>query len=242
MTATAQQSSVSERARMLGKLDLFSCMPLDKLEAFAARSKQRPMRSGEVLFRRGETGSNMLVILAGQVRIVLPSREGRDQVIRVVQAGNVVGEMALLTGRSRTADAVAETNGRLLVVERRDLLDVLRASPEVSLAVLAIVCERLRKTTSLLESMLFQDTAGRLATTLLMLADGQPGRRLDITQGALGERIGAARETVNKRLRDWQAAGMIAVEPGRITVLNPGALQALAAPGDLAGQEPGSFW
>ena len=216
-------------------------MPPDKLIQFADRAKHRLMRHGEVLFRRGETGTTMLVILAGQIRIALPSREGREQVLRVLKSGDVVGEMALLSGGSRTADAVAETNGRLLVVERRDLLDVLRSSPEVALTVLGIVCERLRRTNALLESMLFQDAAGRLASTLLMLADGQPGRRLDITQGGLGERIGAARETVNKRLREWQAAGIITIEPGRVTVLDPKALHRLAAPSDSPG-EAAQLW
>ena len=232
----------SERARLLGHLALFRAMPPDQLALFADKAKQRAMRVGEVLFRRGEAGTTMLVILAGQVRIALPSREGREQVLRVLQPGDVVGEMALLDGGDRTADAVAETNGRLLVIERRDLIEALRTSPELCLAVVATLSERLRRTNALLESMLFQDAAGRLASALLTLTDGQKTRRLDITQGALGERIGAARETVNKRLREWQASGVIALEPGRVTVLDLPALTRLASPAGSLQGEPSHLW
>lgn len=239
----ADHTPPSERAKLLGRLALFGCMPPDLLASFAERARQRAVRTGEVLFRRGDRGTTMMVIVAGTVRIVLPSPEGREQVLRILQPGDVVGEMALLDGGARTADAIAETNGRVLLVERRDMLEVMRASPDVAIAVLGVVSERLRRTNALLESMLFQDTAGRLAGAILMLTDGQNGRRIDITQSALGERIGAARETVNKKLREWQSAGLITIEPGRITLMDALALQAMAPSFELtAGQQQPQIW
>jgi CRP-like cAMP-binding protein len=176
----------------------------------------------------------MLVVLAGEVRIVLPSRDGREQVLRVMQPGDVLGEMAVLDGGPRSADAVAQTNGRLLQLERRDVIAQMHATPVLAEAILAVLSERLRTTSWLLEALLFHDAAARLAAILLALSQGQAGRRVDITQSALGERIGASRETVNRRLREWQGEGIIALEPGRITVLDPAALRRLAPPSDLA--------
>ena len=197
------------------------------------------MRTGDTLFRRGDRGTTMLVVLVGQVRIVLPSSDGREQVLRLTQPGEVLGELALLDGGGRTADAVAETNGRLLVIERDDLTTALRNDPDFALALMTMICERLRTATWLLESMLFNDATGRLASTLLILSQGVSGRRVDITQGALGERVGAARETVNRKLREWQSAGLIAIEPGRITVVDAGGLRQFAPPMEaLAGDLP----
>jgi CRP/FNR family cyclic AMP-dependent transcriptional regulator len=91
--------------------------------------------------------------------------------------------------------------------------------------------------------MLFHDAAALLASTVLMLATGRPGMRLDITQRVLGEMVGAARETVNKKLREWQSAGLLALEPGRITVLDPAALRRLAPGAEtLAEVAPPSAW
>jgi CRP/FNR family cyclic AMP-dependent transcriptional regulator len=199
------------------------------------------MRSGEVLFHRGDPGTTMLIILTGEIRIILPSSDGREQVIRVLKAGDVLGELALLDGGSRTADAVAQTNGRLLVVDRAEMNDMLRNDPELALALVSMLCQRLRMATWMLESMSFHDTAGRLAATLLILSQGVAGRRLDITQGALGERVGAARETVNRKLREWQGAGYIALEPGRITLLDVSSLHKLAPLSVSTGDMP-SIW
>ena len=76
--------------------------------------------------------------------------------------------------------------------------------------------------------MLFQNTSQRLASTILSLSRTQPGHRVDITQRSLGAIVGAARETVNKKLREWQEAGFIAIEPGRITVIDPMSLDRTA--------------
>ncbi len=88
-----------------------------------------------------------------------------------------------------------------------------------------LLCNRLRSSTWLLETMLFRDASQRLASTILNLCEGRSGHRINITQRALGEFIGTTRETVNKKLREWQKEGSIAVEPGRITVLSPSFLK-----------------
>ncbi len=227
-SALTLKGPASERARLLAKTPLFRGLEPRDLDALAARAQERPMRAGDVICRRGDPGASMFALLAGEVRIVLPGTDERDQVLRVMHSGDVFGEIALLDGGARTADAVAETNGRLLVVERRDLLQMLQEDPPLALRIISLLCERLRSTNLLLEAMLFHDAASRLASTLLMLADGRPGMRLDITQRVLGEMVGAARETVNKKLREWQGAGLLTLEPGRITVVDRAGLQRLA--------------
>lgn len=239
MDGVAQTSSpLSDKARLLSRTPLFSSLRPRELETLAGRAAERPMRAGEVVFRRSDPGSSMVAILSGEVRIVLPGANGRDQVLRVLRAGEVFGEVALLDGRARTADVVAETNGRLMIVERRDLLHILTDDPDFALRIITLLCDRLRTNNWLLEAMLFQDSAARLASTLLTLAAGRPGLRLDITQRALGEMVGSARETVNKKLREWQAAGILALEPGRVTVLDQAALRR-QAPGTDHGDEVG---
>ena len=200
------------------------------------------MTAGERLFQRGDPGTAMLVVMAGEVRIVLPSRDGREQVLRTLQPGEVFGEMALLDGGTRSADAVAQTNGRLLQLDRRDMMAQIHATPALALTILGVLSERLRTTSWLLETMLFHDAGARLAAILLALTQGQAGQRVDITQSALGDRIGTTRETVNRRLRELQSDGILAVEPGRITVLDPAALRCLAPPTELVDGAIPQLW
>lgn len=217
----------ASRARLLAAAPIFAGLPAADIEALAAGARERPMQRGETLFRRGDPGSFMLAVLAGEVRIALTGAGGRDQVLRLLKPGEVFGEFALLDGQPRSADAVATTNGRLMVLDRREMLARMRADPELALRILVMLCARLRATSAQLEAMLFHDAATRLAATVLRLAAGHAGARVDITQANLGEIVGTTRETVNKKLRDWEQAGWVALTPGRITVRDAAALRVL---------------
>lgn len=216
-----------ERVRLLARAPLFASLPETTLGALAAYARERRIRRGQILFQRGDPGSTMLLIVSGEVRISLPAVTGRDQVLRIFTAGEVFGEIALLDGRPRTADGVALTNCTLLVLERRNLLAQLATDSDLALRIFGIICDRLRATSAQLEALLFHDTGTRLAASLLNLsrAHGQP--RVDLTQTMLGEIVGASRETVNRKLREWEQAGLVALSPGRIIIKDRPALAAL---------------
>lgn len=223
--------ALSTRAKVLARNPLFGALPAPEIEALAAFAAERAMRKDEVLFRRGDPGTGMMAVLAGQVRIVLPGAGGRDRVLKIIGTGELFGEIALLDGQPRTADAVAVTNGRLLVLERRDVMNRIRAAPDLGLRLIELLCERLRATNKHVEALVFQDIATRLATALLRLTNDHPRRLVDITQRELGELVDATRESVNKRLREWEEQGVVSLSPGRVTVLKPEALQAIIPEG-----------
>ncbi len=220
-TATTTAPALSPRAKILSGNPLFAALDRTDLETLAAFASERPMRKDETLFRRGDPGSFMIAVLQGEVRIVIPSATGKDRIIRVMGAGEVLGEIALLDGAPRTADAIAVTNGRLLVLERRDVLPRLRQSPDLCIRVVELLCRRLRATSRQVEDLVFHDVATRLAAQLLELTANHPRHLVDITQKELGAMVNATRESVNKTLRGWEEQGIVALSPGRVTVKDP---------------------
>lgn len=221
---------------LLGKTKLFAGFEADELDRLLAQARERKMRRGEVLLRAGDPGDSMMAILLGEVRIVLADAEGHDQIINTLGVGAVFGEMALFDGKPRSADVVASTNGRLLVIERGPVQALLAADPRFAARVIEILCGRLRDTLVQLDAMLFQDVATRLATSLLGFAHGARPRRVDMTQAALGQAVGASREIVNKRLRAWEAEGIVGLSPGRVFLLDEVALLSRGGgPGGAAG-------
>jgi CRP/FNR family cyclic AMP-dependent transcriptional regulator len=150
-------------------------------------------------------------------------------VLNVLTQGAVFGEIALFDGKSRSADAVAVTNGRLLVIERAATLRLMEQDSGFAHRVVEIICARLRATIAQLDSMVFQDVNQRLIVYLLQRHDESGTPRIDITQSALGRVVGSARETVNRRLRELETGGLIALSPGRITIINRPRLAALVA-------------
>lgn len=184
------------------------------------------MRAGETLVRRGDAGSAMMAVLAGEVRVELPDARGEAQVLRVLKAGEVFGELSLFDGKPRSADVVAVTQGRLLVIERAAVLGLMQDDPDFALRVAAVLCERLRATTAQLESLRFQDAGQRICAYLLQCQLEAGRNRIDITQAALAQIIGATRETVNRKLSEFELSGILLRRPGRITLLDLGRLRA----------------
>jgi CRP-like cAMP-binding protein len=210
-----------ERHFLLRQLD-----PPD-IRGIVSYARTRRSAAGETIFLKGSEGSGMMAVVRGQVRISAPSRDGKEIVLNVINPGEVFGEIALLDGRERTADATALTDCELMVLERRDVLPYLEKNPKVCLRLLEVLCDRIRRTTEQVEDVLFLALPGRIAKAILRLSrnGAQPVR---ISQRELGTMVGATRESVNKYLGDWQRRDILSVRNGAIIVADAETLEELA--------------
>lgn len=216
----------AERA-LLGRLPFFASLPDDALRSLPVTV--RALDAGQVLFRRGDAGATVYVVASGRVKIT--SAAGlRELLLAIIEPGSMFGELALLDGRPRSASAVALSPARLLVLHRRDLLALLAAHPPAALALLGELAARIRRLNHTLEEREALSIPARLARKLLELGDRLP--ELTLRQQELGDMVGATRESVNKHLRAWAQAGLVATLRGRLTLLDRDGLAALAR--DLA--------
>ena len=193
-------------------------------ERFIASARPHSWRAGEPIFFMGDVGTSMMLVQTGEVRISYPSAEGRAVLLSELKPGAVFGEIALLDGGERSADATASTNCTLLVFERRAFMELLESNWPLTEAVLKLVCARLRRSDERMADLAFFDLPSRLAKTLLARARPAPGggpARVSDTQGALAALVGGSRENVNRYLRRWEKEGLIAIAEGRISLLDP---------------------
>jgi CRP/FNR family transcriptional regulator, cyclic AMP receptor protein len=144
--------------------------------------------------------------------------------------GNVFGEIALIDGRERTADATALTDCEILIIPRRSLWSLLERRLDLCIDLMLVLCDRLRHTNEQVEDLAFLDLQSRMAKVLLRLAADSGGDQeqlaVRISQRALGDLVGGSRESVNKRLNTWKELGIISIEKGTILVRNIAALVA----------------
>jgi len=222
-----------DRRQIFAEHDFFRGLAPAVIEELAARSRVEHYRRGKTIFAKGSPGRAMMAVLRGNVKICSVSRNGREAVLNVIGPGYVFGEIAVLDGGPRTADAVAGTECDVLVLDRRDLMPILGANPDLAQRLLEILCGRLRRTSEQLEDVFFLDLPGRLAKALLRPRDGAPkggpaAAAVAITQRELGEMIGISRESINKQLHKWQREGIVAISKGRIEVRRREALRAIA--------------
>ncbi|HZS85806.1 MAG TPA: Crp/Fnr family transcriptional regulator [Stellaceae bacterium] len=226
-----------DRRAILKSHALFGQLTESEIDQLLAQARVARYRAGEVIFLKSSPGTGMMAVLKGEVRISAPAPDGREIVLNTMREGEIFGEIALLDGKERSADAVAQCACELLVIERRSFVPFLRNNPEVALRLISVLCERLRRTTEQVEDMLFRDLPSRLAKKLLELAEeggerSASGLRIAtrLSQRELGTRVGMSRESINKQLRQWQIEGLVAVEEGRILLRDETALRAIADP------------
>ena len=207
---------------LLGQLEPHD---LERLMAFARTQRYRP---GEVIFYKGDPGISMMSIVEGRVKISVTSPDGKEAVLAVLGPGEVLGEMAILEDKDRSADATALDACELLVLQKRDVIPFLERNPAICIRLLRILCERLRRTSALVEDRTFLSLPARLAKTLLDLAasngrETPDGTRVDfnMSQKNLSALLGASRESVNKQLHAWQTEGLITIGRGHVFLHQP---------------------
>ncbi len=196
---------------------LFAGLAPDDREAIAGLGRVRSHDAGEMIFQRGDPGREMLVVLDGRVRLSVLSPEGRELSLRHAGPGSVIGEIAVLDGGPRSADATAATAVTVHVIAKADLDRLMTARPAIARSFLAVLCTRLRDTTDQLESVALFRLEARLARFLLGLLKQAPERRvpggvlldLPFSQGEIADVIGASRPKVNRAFADLEAAGAI---------------------------------
>ena len=166
-----EKRQIFERHYLLGELNRSE---IDTLLTYA-RVERYP--SGREIFAKGSPGQSMMAVLRGKVRIGCASADGKEIVLNIINPGEIFGEIALLDGHERTADAVAMGNCELLVLNRRDFMPFLEAHADICIKLLKILCQRLRQTSEQVEDVLFRHLESRIAKALLHLAQKTPARK-----------------------------------------------------------------
>jgi CRP/FNR family transcriptional regulator, cyclic AMP receptor protein len=228
---TARRQREAEKRSVLQSHSLFGKLNPKHVDRLVPCIVEKSVAPGTIICVKDDPGSSLFAIRKGTVKITAPSVDGHDAMFNLMTKGDIFGEMALLDGGPRSADAVAITDCEMFVIERRDFLPLLREEPDIALKLIEILCAKLRQTTQQAESLMFLSLAGRLAKALLRLSEGDGAareRKVVVTQRDLGNFIGMSRESTNRQLRLWEQDGWVRLERGEITILSVKALEKIA--------------
>jgi CRP/FNR family cyclic AMP-dependent transcriptional regulator len=209
----------------LAALPLFAALDDDAAQALGDAMSSRAVVRGHVVFREGDAGDRLFVVLEGKVKISRASSDGRENLLAVLGPGEMFGELSLFDPGPRTATATTITDSTLASLDHDDLRPVLLERPGVAVHLLRALAQRLRRTNEAMADLVFSDVPGRVAKALLDLSDKfgedeEEGVRVrhDLTQEELAQFVGASRETVNKALSEFANRGWLRIE-GRTVVL-----------------------
>jgi CRP/FNR family cyclic AMP-dependent transcriptional regulator len=233
MTSTAHSRGLLERS------PLFALMDERSRRELVAHAVPRGFGAGEPICRLGDPGVSMMAVIAGTVRISLPTAKGKDIILADLPAGELFGEVALLDGKPRSASATALTKCELLVLERRHVIPFLEKNPAACVQLMQMLCARIRHSDERMADIAFFDLPMRLAKVLLNYpAKTRDATRLSLSQTELAEMAGGTRENVNRCLRDWQRRGIVESKGGWTIILKADELRRLVSESSI---EAGSF-
>ncbi len=212
---------------VLASIPLFAALDEEAAAALSTRLSIRGVPRGHVVFREGDTGDRLFVVLDGKVKISRTSPDGRENLLSVLGPGEMFGELSLFDPGARTATATTITDSRLASLDHDDLRPWLTGRPEVATHLLRALAQRLRRTNEAMADLVFSDVPGRVAKALLDLADkfgdeDAEGVRVrhDLTQEELAQLVGASRETVNKALSEFANRGWLRLEGRSVVILD----------------------
>ena len=183
---------------------------------------------GAVLFSPGDSVKGYVVVLSGKVNVSLTGATGREILLYEVAPGQscIQSTLGLLGGDDYTAEAIAESDSRLVLLPRALFMDLLDASQTFRALVFTAFAGRMQTMMQLLEKVAFQRVECRLAAHLLAHSDTDG--TLTVTQQDLATAVGSAREVISRRLDAWSRRGWVKTGRGTLQIIDTDALQTLA--------------
>jgi CRP/FNR family transcriptional regulator, cyclic AMP receptor protein len=211
----------------LGQVPLFAGFSRNELDELASFVRPRHYPKGSIIFHQGDPGTILYLIEMGEVKLTVTADSGKKVTLALLGPGAFFGELSLLDGGPRSANAVARVDCHLGVLDREHLLRFLAEHPPATTSLLSVVTRRLRRTTDQVQDAFFLDIPARLAKVLLQFTETRsqsPDGLLNapkLTQEELAELVGGTRESINKCLGIYARQGFVRCHRGMVTVLKP---------------------
>ncbi|HEX5838142.1 MAG TPA: PP2C family protein-serine/threonine phosphatase [Anaerolineales bacterium] len=131
---------------LLARIPFFTDLPEDELDRIMAQLEIVNLKSGEILFREGDPGENMYIVVSGDLEILMAPDTDNELILNRVPQGEYIGEMSLVTGAPRTASVRAHGDVVLLSMSRTQLLDLLHQHPQLASTMVSVLSHRLDNT------------------------------------------------------------------------------------------------
>jgi len=205
---------------------LFKALPEKTILSLSHSLQILPVNKGQIIFRENAKATTCYVIYRGKFKAIKTSSHGKEQILRFLKKGDLLGEVPMFAGGKYPASCKALTNGTLLALSRENLLKLIEQEPKIALNMLAIQAKKLKAFTEQIENLTLQDAKQRIAQYLLTLAKFYESEsfKLDVSMTELANHLGLARENVSRILRQFDKNKWIQYSKKKIQILNSKAL------------------
>ena len=214
---------------ILRETSLLRSVSAEDLTALATASRLRSFRRGQVVFTRSDPGDTVIVVVSGRVKVTVRSADGGELTLAIIHPGGLLGELGVVDGGPRSADAETLEESQLLLIPRDAVRDVCTRVPSAAQALTSSIAATLRRLTEATADLVFLDLPRRVAKILLGQPRGDDGIvRFRMSQEELAHQAGSTRQSVNAALRGFERRGWIEMRDRAVIVIQPDALSQFA--------------
>jgi len=207
---------------LIRRVPLFSLLTTDQAQSIADSVVKRRFKRGELIVEQGTKSNALFILLNGRARVLTADSRGREVILAVLQNGDYVGEMSLIDNEPHSATVRAEVQTDMLVLGRNEFARCLPDSSSLSYAILRGLVARLRSADRQIESLALLDVYGRVARTLLDMAEEEKGVKIirgKVSRQDMAKVVGASREMVSRVMKDLEDKGVIeTLENGSVVI------------------------
>jgi CRP-like cAMP-binding protein len=218
-----------EKVEFLKSVPIFSELSDETLSQLSQSGSVQSFSRDSIILSEKEAGSALFIIISGKVKISRISSEDSDKevILSILNPSDFFGEMALLDGLDRSATATAMEDSKIFIIQRNDFLELLQDHPDVSIALLQELTQRLRAAGMKIKALSLKDAEGKVATVLLQLADDIGKIKQGIVeieklpfQHELANMAGTSRETISRTLHAFAKKGLIELEGSKLRIVD----------------------
>lgn len=214
--------NIENYEKTLKRSYFFSALKDIQLYKIAEKSKIISYKRGSIIFYQEDKADNFYLLAEGGIRIYKLSPKGKEQTLSYISEGEPFGEAAVFMNKNFPANAEAETDCNVIIIKKDDFINIIKNNPDISLKLLGILSERLKKFANLIESLSLKEVPERLYQYLLELSREQKSKkvRLPVNKTQLAIILGTTSETLSRALGKLSDQKIIKVDNKYITVLN----------------------
>ena len=204
---------------------LLRSVSAEDLDAVAAASRMRHFRRGQIVFTTSDPGDTVIVVVSGRVKVTVRSADGGELTLAIIDPGGMLGELGVVDGGPRSADAETLEDCQLLLIPREAIRDVCARVPSAAQALTNSIAAMLRRLTDSYADLVFLDLPRRVAKVLLSQPRGDDGIiKPRLNQEEIAHQVGSTRQSVNAALRGFERRGWIQMHDRAIAIKQPAAL------------------
>ncbi|MBM4387657.1 MAG: Crp/Fnr family transcriptional regulator [Deltaproteobacteria bacterium] len=210
--------NIEEKTDILKKLPIFSSLDQKALALLSGIVRIREYDKGAAIFREGDRGEKLGIVLDGAVRIIKNTLDGKEFLIRIISRNGIFGEVAVFDDHPYPATAVASSKSLIAEISRNELLDIFRNHIEIAWHVIADLSRKLRDVTGAMKEIAFERVEHRIAALLLKLAD--ENGEVNLTKQEIANMCGTTVETAIRVTRKFEKKGLTRSARGKIVIVD----------------------